>query len=326
VRKIGAGYGRWLTWLAINELLTDDTEPANRLTPKRIRDYVADLRANNSSPYSVLSRIGELRQAIAVMAAPSEDWAWLRAIETQLRHAARPVRDKRASLTVRAEELFAFGVELMVKAGEPRAGSALKRAYQYRDGLQVAFLIARPLRRRNFAMIELGRHLFRKGEEYWVYFDDEETKTDQPIETPLPSGLVPHLERYLSEHRPFLLARDGRWKRNRCASQSPERALWVSNHGTHMTEIAIYFRVRKLTAERFGQPINLHQFRDIAATSTAVDDPEHVHIVRSVLEHTTLQSGEKFYIHARSLEASRRFQAHVLELRERNRRERGGRP
>ena len=32
----------------------------------------------------------------------------------------------------------------------------------------------------------------------------------------------------------------------------------------------------------------------------AVEDPEHVHLVRSVLEHTTLQTGEKFYIHGNS--------------------------
>jgi hypothetical protein len=306
-------------------LLTPDVEPKSRLTPEHVRDYVADLRASNASPYSVLSRVGELRQAITVMAAPDEDWGWLRAMEKQLRHAAKPVRDKKASLTVRAEAVFAFGAELMAKTGGPQAGSALKRAGQYRDGLQIAFLIARPLRRRNFAMIELGRHLFRKGKEYWLCFDEQETKTAKPIETPLPTGLVPYLETYLSEHRPFLLARDGRWKRNRCTSQSPEHALWVSNHGSRMTEIAIYFRIRKLTAERFGHPINLHQFRDIAATSTAVEDPEHVHIIRSVLEHTTLRSGEKFYMHARSLEASRRFQAHVLKLRERHRGKRGGR-
>lgn len=319
VRKVSSGYGRWIGFLDRCGLLVPGVEPTHRLIPERVRDYIGELRASNSSSYSVLSRVGELRQAITAMT-PGENLRWLRLIENRLRHEARPVRDKTAALTVRADALFEFGVELMAKTDEPQAGSPLKRARQYRDGLQIAVLIARPLRRRNFAMIELGRHLAREGEQYWIRFDGYETKTGRPIETPLPIELVPYIEAYLSDHRPILLARDGRWKRNCRALVSPEHALWVSNHGSRMTEIAIYFRIRKLTRERFGHPINPHQFRDVAGTSTAVEDPEHVHIVRSVLEHTTLQSGERYYIHARSLEASRRFQAHVLELRKRHHR------
>ncbi len=77
---------------------------------------------------------------------------------------------------------------------------------------------------------------------------------------------------------------------------------------------------RPLTQALFGHVINLHLFRDSAATSTAIEDPEHVHIVRSILGHSTLRSGERHYIHARMLEASRRYQERILELRRRSRR------
>ena len=87
-----------------------------------------------------------------------------------------------------------------------------------------------------------------------------------------------------------------------------------------MTEIAIYFRICKLTRARFGHAINPHLFRDSAATSTAIEDPEHVHIVRSILGHTTGQSGERYYIHAQSLEASRHYQRGILALRRNPRR------
>jgi hypothetical protein len=50
---------------------------------------------------------------------------------------------------------------------------------------------ARPLRRRNFARIEIGRHLVRQGDAYWLRFDGNETKTGEPIEAPFPDALVP---------------------------------------------------------------------------------------------------------------------------------------
>jgi len=62
-----------------------------------------------------------------------------------------------------------------------------------------------------------------------------------------------------------------------------------------------------------------HSFPRSAATSIAVENPEHVHIVRGVLGHTTMQSSERHYIHARTLAASRRYQQRILELRRRSR-------
>jgi len=79
----------------------------------------------------------------------------------------------------------------------------------------------------------------------------------------------------------------------------------------------MYLRIAGLTRTRFGHVVNPHLFRDIAATSIAVEDPGHVRIIRSVLGHSTLRSGERHYVHARTLEASRRFQQHTLKLRRR---------
>jgi integrase/recombinase XerD len=56
-------------------------------------------------------------------------------------------------------------------------------------------------------------------------------------------------------------------------------------------------------------------FRNCAATSIAVEQPEHVHIIKSVLGHTNLRTGERYYNHAGSLEAFRTLQTHVLERR-----------
>ena len=86
--------------------------------------------------------------------------------------------------------------------------------------------------------------------------------------------------------------------------------------GSTMTEIAIYFRIMKLTRAKFGHVVNMHLFRDCAATSIATEDPEHVLITKSVLDHATLRTSERNYNHARSREAMRRHQAQILRLRQ----------
>jgi hypothetical protein len=307
--KVAKGYGRWTTWLISNGLLDLLASPADRVTPDRVVRYVADLRKLNA-PYSVLARVQELYQAMAVMV-PAKDWTWIRRIEARVRQTVTPSRDKRGRV-VGVEKLYAFGLELMAKAEGPKGGTALERAVQYRDGLMICLLTARPLRRRNFAAIEIGRHLVQQGSGFWIRFESNETKTHQPIEVPFPLDLVSSLERYLSHYRPFLLARTGRWSRT---SNGAANALWVSMDGSAMTEIAIYFRVMKLTRSKFGHVVNLHLFRDCAATSTAIEDPKHAHINKSILGHATLRSSERHYNHARTLEAMRRHQAQILRLR-----------
>ena len=307
--KIEKGYGRWLTWLTGKDLLDPLASPAERVTPDRLAQYVAELRQLNA-PYSVLARVQELYQAMIVIA-PEKDWTWIRRIETRVRHTVTPSRNKRERV-VPVEKLCTFGMELIAKAEGPKGGTALERAVRYRDGLMMCLLAARPLRRRNFAAIEIGRHLVQQGDSFWIRFESNETKTHQPIEVPFPLDLVSSLGRYLSHFRPFLLARTGRWSR---ASDGAANALWVSMDGSAMTEIAIYFRIMKLTRAKFGHVVNMHLFRDCAATSTAIEDPKHAHINKSILGHATLRSSERYYNHARTLEAMRRHQAQILRLR-----------
>jgi integrase/recombinase XerD len=312
-KKISKGYGRWLTWLGTRGLLDPKTEPAGRVTPEAVRDYVADLRTAKNAPYTVLARVQELYQAIRVMA-PERDWAWLRDIENRVGYGAASIRNKRMRV-VSAEDLLGLGIELMIKAENTEDSSALKRALRYRDGLLIAILAARPLRRRNLAAIEIGRHLVREGDAYWLRFKADETKTGEPIEALLPIALSPYVERYISAYRPLLLARSRGSKRQGSDLVVAANALWIASRGFPMTEMGIYLRICEQTQKRFGHAINPHLFRDSAATSIAIEDPKHVHVIRSVLGHSTIKTGERYYVHAQSLEASRRYQRRILQLR-----------
>jgi integrase len=68
---------------------------------------------------------------------------------------------------------------------------------------------------------------------------------------------------------------------------------------------AIYERLVRVTRARFGHALTPHLFRDCAATSIALADPEHVYITRSIVGHTTLETSERYYNHAQSREAMR---------------------
>ena len=200
-QKISKGYGRWLTWLASRGLLDLNQQPAERITPTHLRDYVGDLTVMNA-PYTVLARAQELYQAIGAMV-PGLDWAWLRQIERRLRYKAVPVRDKRLKV-VSSESLLAFGVELMSAADDPGTGTSLKRALRYRDGLIIVLLAARPLRRRDFMRIEIGTNLVRQGDVYWIRFANGASKTGMLIDLPVPDALVPRLERSARRRDPTI--------------------------------------------------------------------------------------------------------------------------
>lgn len=59
----------------------------------------------------------------------------------------------------------------------------------------------------------------------------------------------------------------------------------------------------------------MHLFRDCAATSIALEDPEHVRIAAQILGHRSFATTEKYYRLARAADASRAYQAAIEALR-----------
>ena len=113
------------------------------------------------------------------------------------------------------------------------------------------------------------------------------------------------LEHYLSKIRPlFLRAHD-------------HDGLWASAKGCPMTSGAIYSQVCKRTEGAFGFPVNLHLFRDCAATMIAERDPRHVRVSRDLLGHSRLETTDRYYNHAQSHHAALAYQAGIAALRRR---------
>jgi site-specific recombinase XerD len=219
---------------------------------------------------------------------------------------AKPVTDKRGRI-VSSRDLYDLGIELM-QAAEARS-TLLKAAGAYRDGLMIALLAARPVRRRNLASIEIDRQLTRKGDCYWLCFSADKVKTHRALEFPLPRALTGPMETYLSQYRPYLAARTGRWK------DEPGKALWVSGDGSKLKAGRAHQRICNRTQERFGHSINPHLFRDAAATSIAIEDPEHVGIVLAILGHSTIRTSQTYYNQATSIDVARRYQSVIAAYR-----------
>jgi integrase/recombinase XerD len=236
------------------------------------------------------------------------DWVWIYRSAASVRSRHEPAKPKRHRL-VGSGVLLDLGLAMMTRGESEKA--LRRRLLTYRDGLLIALLAARPLRIRNLAQLALDRNVVRRGEAWWIEIEAAQTKTRQRFELPWPQGLASHLEYYLSEIRPVLAARQGRWTRH------AGDALWLSTDGSPMSIKTIYERIIINTEAALGQRINPHLFRDCAATSVAIEDPEHVGIASQLLGHRRVSTTERYYNQARAVEACRQLQDFLISLRQR---------
>jgi len=135
-----------------------------------------------------------------------------------------------------------------------------------------------------------------------LVFGRHETKQHHALEYSVPKILSPYLARYLADVRLRFPAAD-------CHD-----GLWASAKGGPMTDVAIADRVGLMTEERFGHAINLHLFRDCAATTMAHRAPEQILEVGGILGDSDPRTVEKHYNQASMLDASRRYQGMLDDI------------
>jgi integrase/recombinase XerD len=294
-RKAERGYGRWLTFLQMTDPGSLPEAPALRITQDRVRRYVDSLVRLDNGSATILARLQELGEVARVMG-PNASWAFINALASRIRARHRSVRDK-SNLKL-SDELLRLGLSLLEEA---TMAAGLEAAILHRDGLMIALLALVPLRRRNFASLRLERNLVEISGSWLISLDARETKTHTPLELLWPGELVGPLRTYLNVHRPLLSAMSRRW------AKRIDNALWVSSHGSPMTEMAIYDRIRAHTQKAFGRAINPHLFRDAAATTLAIADPEHVRVAAPLLGHRTFMTTERYYQQAQAFDAHRAY-------------------
>ncbi|MHC4984145.1 MAG: tyrosine-type recombinase/integrase [Planctomycetota bacterium] len=272
-----------------------------RARPDRVAAYVESLD-DRVLPLTVWSYISNLHN-IHYRLAPDHDWSWLRDIVNRLhlrvgsRHIApgrlRPI-----------DELFRAGMAAMDRAEAEGPQPRLRDSIHYRDGLMVALLAGTLLRVKNFAALELCRSLIRQSDGYLLVVPSAEVKNRQEIEQPIIGRLTPYLDRYFAQHHARLL-QGGEGKH-----------LWINQYGGVMQPHAIGKTTSKVTGNLVGASISAHLFRHCAATTIAIEDPEHAMIIRAVLAHACIETAERYYNRASIAEAGRRHAATLAVLRE----------
>ena len=297
-RMIETTYRRWLGFLAEYHSCELLTPPAERITPELVRTFVEHLSAE-VRPTTVAMSVANI-YAAARLIAPAADWRWLAALKTRLSAHAEP--QDRFDRLVPPWCTLDLGIEMMEEAAT--LPSARKRQeLAYRDGLIIALISAWPKRRRSIAVFTVTRHLEFDAAGVNILLFPEDTKSKQAESFRVPEKLLPYLLRYLQEIRPRLLGRRS------------HDGLWASYKGCPLTAGQIYCIARTHVRAKFGKAISLHDFRRAAATFIAMDAPAKIGLIPGVLHHASPDVSEQHYNLARSVEASRRFAAHLARTR-----------
>jgi integrase len=178
-----------------------------------------------------------------------------------------------------------------------------EREIQYRDGLLLAFVTIWPIRRRGLAALTVSRHLEfdDAGANILLYPSDAKAKRAESVR--VPEQLLPYLTRYLKEVRPVLLGRN-------CHD-----GFWASYQERPLIAGRLYEIARARIFAKFGKDMCIHDFRRAASTFLAMDAPEQIGLIPGVLQHASPDVGDQHYNLSRSMQAGRRFAAHLSNAR-----------
>jgi len=300
-RMIETSWRRWLGFLAEHHAADLLKRPEVRITPKLVRAFAEQL-SDGVRPTTVAIEIANL-YAAARLIAPEADWRWLASVRSRLAARAKP--ENRLHRLVPGWETLDLGLKLMVEAGKMPRDSGKRRDIQYRDGLMLVLLSLWKPRRRSFAALTVNHHIEfdQAGVTLLLYPEDTKSKREESFR--VPDEILPYLLHYLKVVRPPLLRRKA------------HNGLWASCKGCPLTAGRIYDIVRARIKAAFGKDMGLHDFRRAAATFLAIEAPDQVGLIPGILQHTSLEVGEKHYNLAQSVEASRRVGAHFSKLRAR---------
>ena len=288
VNQARYAYSRWLHFVNEVDPAVLVIPAADRVTLETVRKFVLH-ESERIAAISLGALLGHLVLALRAIA-PERDWTWLTSI--QRRQLARgKARDKRP-LIVSAHELVDFGHRLMASAS---SNEEVHDIVAYRDGLMIALLASRPLRRKNLAEIRLDKHVSISGKHVRLSFEAHEMKGGRAFECTLPAFLVDPFLRYVYDVR------------LRFPGAANHECLWCSIKEGPLGSEAIYRAIIKRTADAFGKRVYPHLFRDAASSSLAIERPDQVMLARDLLGHASFKTTETHYLHAESMKAGVRY-------------------
>ena len=285
-------YGRFLGFLFANHHDLMTLAPETRINPRLVAEYVG-WRRRSCGDMSIATELGNVRGTLNLIC-PDTDWSWLLTIIKRIAAMAAYKTGKYHLVT--SDRLYTLGIELMDSAVADAAAAkrtCTSHAFQYRDGLIIAFLALIPLRSRTLAALRIGRHLIKVGDLWELDIPAADSKSRRPLDYPISKALSARIDRYLERFR------------GRISGADKHTSLWSSNQSRPMCSNAIYTAVHRRTKKAFGFGVNLHRFRHAAASFWSSYDPVNVRGVKDLLGQASFATTEKHYIMAQSRLAGR---------------------
>jgi site-specific recombinase XerD len=291
-------YAYFLGFLERRGLLQRDGPAAANVTTSNVAAYLAELKSRMSST-TIHSSIWRLRR-IARYMVPGLNLDWLAEIAKDLAVVAHP-RSK-SDRWVLPERLIEAGLTLFQEAENSQTMTKLAQATQVRNGLMQAMLGFHPIRRKNFAALEIGRSFVKIRNRWWIILSAAKTKENRADERRVNKLLVPFVDRYLDLHRPVLVRPGSRLS-----------ALWLSSrHSARITDKHVANLIRATTLSTIGVKVSPHLFRTAAASGAAIYGGDNPHLGSAILHHADPRVTEH-YNRATSLSAAESFRQIVRQ-------------
>jgi integrase len=191
------------------------------------------------------------------------------------------------------------GVLVAIASGDkPSPAGALL----VQTAVAVELLMMVPMRRKNLARLEIGRHLIRSGGTTRIAIPAHEIKNGVPIEALVLPHLVRLIDLYRTSYRPLLLT-------------EPSNFLFpgVANRPKSGERLAL--QISNCVKDRCGLLMNVHLFRHFSAGSWLEKHPGDYGSVRLLLGHKSMETTTRYYCGMETKAAMLHFDEHVLKLR-----------
>jgi hypothetical protein len=144
---------------------------------------------------------------------------------------------------VLTELIIEAGLTLIAEAETAKKLTKLTRARMVRNGLIQALLAPYPMRRKNFAALEIGRSIVKQNGTWWIILTAAETKEKRADERPIEDYIGKTIDKYLQTYRPIL----GRGKSN-------SNALWLAETGEAIAESYVGELITETARLTLGAP------------------------------------------------------------------------
>lgn len=291
-------YGYLLDFCLRTDRLDPQAAAAGHVTPAVMAAFLIELqtRVGSIARHNYLSRIDRMARLLA----PGTDTAWLKDVVAELKDQITP-RSKAARITP-SSHLLGLGLELIERARTSVTGTRLQIARLYRDGLMIAMLALCPIRLKNFASLQIGKHLRKIDDHWWIMLAGEETKTGRADERPLPAILTPIIDQWISTYR-------------LCFLKSGD-ALWASTAGGALAYTHVGAIITEATKRELGIAVNPHLFRDCAVFTIAHNAGSEMGVASALLQHTDTRVTETHYNRGSKVEAVKSFHRIIMAIEE----------